>query len=288
MPKFVLNEQESYNRAGRPGFGGRIYVKRQGRTPSGEAGDEVMLGTNLGGLKGGRIFGGVTNPIISSHHESPGGFTNSFPGLRDEGTFDFEAAFYPEELEWQRQASEFMRSYKGSPIVQHPVFGVNTPMLDCFFVLPRSTLTIAMCHGWLSNPGPYDVGPQENIMMASFSIKVNGEGYWVEPSVILTRNPDTVVIGTSPLSVDNDISLETVYATAEGAGVLEKDTIYLARLVLQDKYEIFSKPFLVPDPIDATQMDFGTVEQKALSDAWESGDSTKLLLYKYPYALWAA
>ena len=291
MPAFVIEEQQAYDRAGRPGFGARMYAKRLGRLPSGAADDAIMWGTPLGGVSDVRGPQGVTNPIVASHHESSNGHVNTFPGLRDDGTFDIDCAFYPTELAYQRQAGEFMQSFKVHPIIQDPIFGSATPMLDLFLVTTRAATSIFMCRGFLADPG-YMVASLEGIMRATYRLKINGKTYQAEPATAYRQSP-----AEQPFGAAGTVAMELGGANPGGGfdtlvtgySAIEDETRYVARLIIPDKYEAFSAPFTTKanHSVDSTTLVFGATEQVAVKDAYAAGDAPVVLLYRYPYPEWS-
>ena len=199
MPKFLEGAVDSYNSAGRPGFGAMIYARRLGSDPS----SGVKLGTMLGGIRDIRGPNPMTNPIVASHHRLTGGAVQVFPGLRDYGTLDFDCNFYPDQLKWQQDAGDFIRSLTGSPVVQDPVFGDNTPMLDLAMVFPQTSKAIWFAQGFLMSAGPYMTGQMEGVMQTTFSFKISGKAYLVMPVRegtfgAVPGNLDSVTSATSP------------------------------------------------------------------------------------------
>lgn len=84
-----LSASDSYAQTSGSGFGTRALCRRLTRHSEAPVENDVWLT----GLRRANPFNGTTNPVVNAHMRSPGGFVESFAGLRDGGEISFEATF---------------------------------------------------------------------------------------------------------------------------------------------------------------------------------------------------
>ena len=84
-----LSASDSYAQTSGSGFGTRALCRRLSRHSAAPVDMDVWLS----GLRRANPFNATTNPVPNAHMRSPGGFMETFPGLRDGGDIQFEATF---------------------------------------------------------------------------------------------------------------------------------------------------------------------------------------------------
>ena len=235
MPKLTLTPTESAAYSGRPGLGIRMFLKGI---------DEDLptsyskLGLPLYGVRRNMGPGIMTNPVVGSHHQALDGFVNSFPGLSDGGTFDFDANFYPDFIPWQRTESwpdgigGFMKSLMSPPYTTldtsttgHPD---SNPMMQATVVLPQFSQSCWCAQGFAQMAGPF-LGEMEGIMQAPFSMKISGRPYLLVPKA------DASVSLTTAIADDTT----GLYVSGGRTSALP-DGHYMVRHWIPNVYEIWT------------------------------------------------
>ena len=84
-----LTQAESYAQTSGNGFGTRALCRRLSQHDNAPKDMDVWLS----GLRRANAFNVTTNPVPNAHMRSPGGFMETFPGMRDSGDIQFEACF---------------------------------------------------------------------------------------------------------------------------------------------------------------------------------------------------
>ena len=269
-----LTPKESSKYAGKPGLGTRIFVKEIGKNPA----SGPMIGDFIGAMRDLRQSGIVTNPAVASHHLSADGFVDVYPSLKDPGTTDFDYNWFPaagdynDGVEWQRSndipghpQSQLMRSLMGTPIV-----GMNSsPICDLILVPPASTRAIYFCRGFTSMNSSGQ--PMEGVMQGTISMKMSGKPYVVSP--INIGQDDGAFTGAIPVDADKRPLLE--------------DKTYIFRAILEDKYEVWTRPITLaagaPASIAIANADINNDEAGAFQVAIGT-ESYDVLAYR---AYWA-
>lgn len=243
MPSLaVINRAENLRRSSRPGFGTRLFCRPLDQHI--ESSINGVPGIQLTGVNNIQAFNVATNPVRSSHMESPGGFIEVFRGLRDGGEIGFEANLFPDGMDWQRIDSN--RDAANHTIFDDLFGDVNEDELyEMWVVPPRSTRYCWLARGFPSVGGPV-MYEQEGIMRMMFSFKVSGQPLQLYPvgiwSVKGMTDPPAAI---TPHGRIDTSTPATVLATPDDfsfiAGELDNDTYYRMRLVVPRKWETWSK-----------------------------------------------
>ena len=218
-----LSNSKSRDYAGRKGFGTRLFIDKLNFDVNGAQVPQVIPkeDNQLFGIRDFRGPNIVTNPVVLTHNQLRGGFVHTVPGLRDAGSLEFEANFFPWALKWERESSDgFMRSLNASPVDDEDT------MLESILSLPSKRGNAFYFQGYASMMGPITY-PQENVMSSPFGIKVSGKPFEMTPygSRVETGQLD---IGTEDFS--------------EGVPNLVDSEYYLARILSPGVYDIWSMP----------------------------------------------
>ena len=243
MPSLeVISRAENLRRSSRPGFGTRLFCRPLDQHV--ESSISGLPGIQLTGVNNIQAFNVATNPVRSSHMESPGGFIEVFRGLRDGGEIGFEANLFPDGMPWQQINSERPTS---SHTIFDDLFGDvdEDELYEMWVVPPRSARYCWLARGFPSVGGPV-MYEQEGIMRMMFSFKVSGQplqlypvGVWRiqgdsdPPAKVALTGRDIANAPTATLTEPDDL----VFA----AGVLDNDTYYRMRLIVPRKWETWSK-----------------------------------------------
>ena len=196
------NQNANYDYSGKPGLGSVALiapVQIDDWSIESEPNDgEAVQMHGLRSIRGPNI---ATNTISAAHHQSTGGFMVNYPGLRDGGTFDFEANFNPSQIGWQDMSKD-AEGYPAKSIMESPIFlhkqaavGAKTqglPMLQ-MIVMPASMRHIWYMRGFIAMLGP--VGYEmEDIVKAAVSFKISGRPFLATPTED-NANPTIARIG---------------------------------------------------------------------------------------------
>ena len=183
------NQGANYDYAGKPGLGTVALVAPvQIDDWSIDSQPEFEETVQMHGLRSIRGPNIATNTISAAHHQSTGGFMINYPGLRDGGTFDFEANFNPSKIGWQDMSKD--EGYPAKSIMESPIFlhkdasrAAKTnglPMLQ-MIVMPASMRHIWYMRGFMAMLGPatYEM---EDIVKATISFKISGRPFLATPT----------------------------------------------------------------------------------------------------------
>ena len=222
------DQNRNYDYSGKPGLGTLALVAPVqiddwrihddvdlDTVPTSPTEEEITPLYGLRSIRGPNI---ATNTISAAHHQSTGGFMINYPGLRDGGTFDFEANFNPNQISWQDMDHD--QGFVGKSIMESPIFlhekyanvgakSQGLPMLQ-MIVMPASMEHLWYMRGFIAMLGPVTY-EMEDIVKATISFKISGRPF--------LATPKAPVDGT-PLIVRNKLgeNTETVewYNTAHG------------------------------------------------------------------------
>ena len=214
MPSFLKNATDGLKRSGKTGFGGRLFFSQMSDPilPPSEA-------TIMGGIQQQRGPNVMSNPVNAVHTQSPDGFAETMPGVRNPGMLEMEAIWHPNDIQGQREIDAFMQSLYGSPIINHPDLGGPTPFMDCFIVLTSAANAVWHAKGWAMAMTPVPLGI-ESLMSCTYGFHCSGKPNMMRGTV----HPAVDAVGGSiPANI-------TIPGTV-------KDTTYLVRLVLPNKYD---------------------------------------------------
>ena len=185
------DQGRNYAYAGKPGLG-TLALLAPVQIDDWSVGSEPANPEDITVLYGVRSTRGpniATNTISAAHHQSTGGFMINYPGLRDGGTFDFEANFNPGKegkgIPWQDpeqpdNAGAVAKSIMESPLFLHEEWGhAGLPMMQ-MIVAPASMNHLWYMRGFLAMLGPatYEM---EDIVKATMSFKISGRPYLATP-----------------------------------------------------------------------------------------------------------
>ena len=258
-----LTNSKSKDYAGRKGFGTRIFLKKLNFDDDGIQIPQVIPveESQLFGIRDFRGPNIVTNPVVLTHNQLRGGYVHTVPGLRDAGSLEFEANFFPWAMAWQRDnADGFMNSLNTSPIDD------EESMMEVILSLPTKRGNAFYMQGYASMMGPITY-PQENVMSSPFGIKISGKPFEMTPH------------GTRAEPNGNlDISNQSF--TGEGIGALTANEYYMARILSPGIFDIWSKPitggvFTDPAAWDATEV--------AAAEAAIQGAEYFVMIYSCPW-----
>ena len=173
------------------------------RASSEPADGEVIQMHGLRSIRGPNI---ATNTISAAHHQSTGGFMINYPGLRDGGTFDFEANFNPDQIGWQDMHND-LEGYPAKSIMESPIFlhkdqadvskSGGLPMLQ-MIVMPASMKHLWYMRGFIAMLGPVTY-EMEDIVKATISFKISGRPFLAtaqktqpadKPAIVRTRHDE--------------------------------------------------------------------------------------------------
>ena len=200
--------------AGKPGLGTLALVapvKIDDWTRDGSQPDDDEI-TALYGVRSTRGPNIATNTISAAHHQSTGGFMINYPGLRDGGTFDFEANFNPGPIPWQDpesaddHAGDFAKSIMGSPLFLHSGWDEEhhgLPMMQ-MIVMPASMKHLWYMRGFIAMLGPMTY-EMEDIVKATLSFKISGRPY-LSVAKTIPANHRACLLYTSPSPRDRQKS----------------------------------------------------------------------------------
>ena len=194
-------QQDNYAYAGKPGLGtvalvSPVQIDDWGiddnlMIPSAPASENIVTMHGLRSIRGPNI---ATNTISAAHHQVTDGFMINYPGLRDGGTFDFEANFNPDEIPWQDMHNDMgfpAKSVMQSPIFLHKDHSETTknyglPMLQ-MIVMPASMKHLWYMRGFIAMMGPVTY-EMEDIVKATISFKISGKPFL---STAMSENDET-------------------------------------------------------------------------------------------------
>ena len=257
MPSLeVISRAENLRRSSRPGFGTRLFCRPLDQHV--ESSISGLPGIQLTGVNNIQAFNVATNPVRSSHMESPGGFIEVFRGLRDGGEIGFEANLFPDGMPWQQ--IDHQRSQSSHTIFDDLFGDVDEDELyEMWVVPPRSARYCWLARGFPSVGGPV-MYEQEGIMRMMFSFKVSGQplqlypvGVWtVKGTAADPHTPDVTAV-----SIQRDVGRAAGIGdpTAGALGIGADDltfengasqlgslgTYYRSRLIVPRKWETWSK-----------------------------------------------
>ena len=178
---------DNYAYSGKPGLGtiamiAPVQIDDWSKGSEPDNGDVSVL-YGLRSIRGPNI---ATNTISAAHHQSTGGFMVNYPGLRDGGTFDFEANFNPGPIPWQdpemAKQGALAKSIMESPLFLHQEWGDGggLPMMQ-MIVAPASMNHLWYMRGFLAMLGPVTY-EMEDIVKATISFKISGRPFLATPS----------------------------------------------------------------------------------------------------------
>ena len=254
-----LSNSKSKRFAGRKGFGTRLFLKKLNFDDDGNQIVQVVPeeDSQLFGIRDFRGPNIVTNPVVLSHNQLPGGFVHTVPGLRDSGSMEFEANFFPWALGWQREgASGFMSSIGESPMDD------EESMLEGLLVLPTRRGNCYYFQGYASMMGPITY-PQENVISSPFGVKISGKPYEMTPIIVNPNNDNTSIINIS---------------TVDFTGAIEAGNYYMARIIVPGKYDAWSLP--VANGVFGTEDNW---PEAASLETIENADRYIAMIYACPW-----
>ena len=216
-------QRDNYAYAGKPGLG-TIAIIAPVQIDNWEEGsepdtDEAIPLYGLRSIRGPNI---ATNTISAAHHQSTGGFMINYPGLRDGGTFDFEANFNPgpkgKGIPWQDPEGldgAVAKSIMGSPIFLHEKYsdiGKGLPMMQ-MIVMPSSMAHLWYMRGFVAMLGPVTY-EMEDIVKATISFKISGRPFLATHTADAQTDP-VITRAKSPVLPDTEV----VKWYTDGAGI---------------------------------------------------------------------
>lgn len=223
-----ISTNDSKNYAGRKGFGTRMFLKKLNFNDDGDQIPQVVAdeGSQLFGIRDFRGPNIVTNPVVLTHNHLPGGFVHTVPGLRDAGSMEFEANFFPWAVKWQQEGSSgLMNSLTRSPVDD------DETIMEGIVVLPSRRGNGFYFQGYASMMGPVTY-PQENVISSPFGIKISGKPYVLTPYAYKGYTPS---VG-SPIDALSDIDFTPVGLQGPAP------TWTMARVLSPGIFDLWSKP----------------------------------------------
>ena len=220
-----LSQAVSYAQTSGSGFGTRMLCRRLSIHNTAPIEASVWLS----GLRRANSLNMNTNPVVNAHMRSPGGFVETFAGLRDGGEIGFEACFKndaprkstnPDTQRWQAPQEGDDEDQKS---FMHSIFYDREPF-EVLVVPPQWTRGIVWARGYASMMGPIPLEMEAPVNFQG-SFKVSGK------PMLLRGN----FIGAT--------------TTAEGVGidaaaVDNLDGVALANNVAHTRYRAVSKDLL--------------------------------------------
>ena len=200
-----LSVSDAYAQTSGSGFGTRALCRRLSQHSNAPVDMDVWLS----GLRRANAFNVTTNPVPNAHMRSPGGFMETFPGMRDSGDIQFEACFKNDVpagvlataagnitagdfQAWQAPVETDPEARKS---FFHSLFFDREPF-EMWVIPPQWTRGLWVARGYASMAGPF---PHELEGVVNFqgSFKISGRAMMLRGSHLgLTTTTTGVEIAT--------------------------------------------------------------------------------------------
>ena len=191
-----LSVSDSYAQTSGSGFGTRALCRRLSRHSDAPTETDMWLT----GLRRANPFNATTNPVPNAHMRSPGGFMETFPGLRDGGDIQFEATFKNDVPSGSTDFQAWQAPKEGDDLEDksffHSLFFDREPF-EMWVIPPQWTRGLFIARGYASMAGPFP-HEMEGVVNFQASFKISGR-----PMLLRGERVGTAVMTGTEIMADS-------------------------------------------------------------------------------------